>query len=428
MALLLILGFLVLIAIGMPIALSLTTICTITIIVDPELPMNLMAAKLFTGTDVFILLALPFFILAGQIMYEGGVARRVIHIADTAVGSITGGLAHINVVASMFFAGISGAAVADTAALGPLEIPMMINGGYSKANAASVTAISSVIGIIIPPSIPMIMYALASETSVIRLFLGGMVPGILIGLSLMIINYIYAKRNGWVSEHRFSLKRLIDALKDGAFALVMPLIIIGGILGGIFTATEAGIIAVIYGLIIAKFVHRELPNNRFPSIFSITVKQSASITSIMFIIASASLYAWLLTYFRIPMQVYKLMISLTANKTLLILMVVGIYVIAGFIMDLGANIIILVPMFMPLVNGLGIDKVHFGLITVSSLAIGLITPPVAVCTIVASQIAGVTIMQVTKSAIPYLAAILVVLMMIVFVPGFTLWIPNLLMH
>ena len=425
MAILLIFGFLVLVAFGMPIALSLTTICTITLIVDPDLPLNLLAAKLFTGTDVFILLALPFFILAGQIMFEGGVARRVINVADTAVGSITGGLAHINVVASMFFAGISGAAVADTAALGPLEIPMMIKGGYSKENAASVTAISSVIGIIIPPSIPMIMYGLASRTSIIRLFLGGMLPGILIGVSLMTINYLIAKRNNWVSGHKFSIRRLINALREGALALVMPMIIIGGILGGVFTPTEAGIVAVIYGIIVAMFIHRELPIDRFPRIFSATVKQSAAI---MFIIASASLYAWLLTYFRIPMQLFKLMMTLTANKTLLLLMIVGIYVLAGFIMDLGANIIILVPMFMPLVQALGIDKVHFGLITVTSLAIGLITPPVAVCTIVASQIAGVSILQVTKAAIPYLLAILVALMLIVFVPGFTLWIPNALMN
>jgi C4-dicarboxylate transporter DctM subunit len=425
MGLWLLFGFLVLIALNMPIAHALTVICAIAILILPDLPLVLIPQRLFTGSDVFVLLAVPFFILAGQIMEQGGVARRVINVADDCTRFVTGGLGHVTVLANMFFAGISGSAVADTAALGPLSIPMMVRGGFPRDYATALVAVASVIGIIIPPSIPMVIYGMVASESITRLFLGGVIPGILIGLSLMCVNFYKARKYTWGSRRPFSLVDLLNSLRAGVLALVMPAIIVGGILFGIFTPTEAAVVAVVYSLIVAVLVFRDLPLARLPRILLDAGKSTAVI---MYIIAAAGLFAWILTYLKLHVQVYELMTSLTSNKTMLLILIVVIYLIAGFVMDLGANIIILVPIFMPLVRYIGIDMTHFGLITIVALAVGLITPPVAVCTIVAAQIGGVSIERVFRASFPLLGAILVALALIMFVPATVLFVPRLLMR
>jgi tripartite ATP-independent transporter DctM subunit len=425
MGLWLLLGFLGLIALNMPIAHALTVICAVAVLAIPDMPLALIPQRLFTGSDVFILLAVPFFILAGQIMEQGGVAKRVIRVADDCTRFVTGGLGHVTVLANMFFAGISGSAVADTAALGPLSIPMMVHGGFPRDYATALVAVASVIGIIIPPSIPMVIYGMVASESITRLFLGGMIPGILIGLTLMVVNFYKAHKYQWGTRRPFSLRDLLASLRAGILALVMPGIIVGGILFGIFTPTEAAVIAVVYALLVAMLAFQELPLDRLPRILLDAGKSTATI---MYIIAAAGLFAWILTYLQLHVQIYEIMTSLTSNKTLLLILIVVVYLIAGFVMDLGANIIILVPIFMPLVRYIGIDMTHFGLITIVALAVGLITPPVAVCTIVAAQIGGVSIEKVFRASFPLLGAILVALAVIMFVPDTVLFLPRLLMH
>lgn len=425
MGLWLIAGFLALIAFNMPIAYALTVICAIAIMIIPDMPLGLITQRLFTGSDVFILLAVPFFILAGQIMERGGVARRVIRVADESTKFVTGGLGHVTVLSNMFFAGISGAAVADTAALGPLSIPMMSHGGFPRDYATALVAVASVIGIIIPPSIPMVIYGMVALESITRLFLGGMIPGILIGLALMAVNYYKARKYAWGTRTPFQFSEFLFALRDGILALVMPGIIVGGILFGVFTPTEAAVVAVVYALVVAILAFRELKFADLPRVFGEAAKSTAII---MYIIAAAGLFAWILTYLQLHIQVFRLMTSISSNKTILLCLIVVVYLLAGFVMDLGANIIILVPMFIPVVRYIGLDMTHFGLITIVALAIGLITPPVAVCTIVASQIGGVPIMQVFRASFPLLGAILVVLGLIMFVPDTVLLVPRLFMR
>jgi C4-dicarboxylate transporter DctM subunit len=425
MGLWLIAGFLLLIAFNMPIAYALTVICAIAIMIIPDMPLGLITQRLFTGSDVFILLAVPFFILAGQIMEQGGVARRVIRVADESTKFVTGGLGHVTVLSNMFFAGISGAAVADTAALAPLSIPMMVHGGFPRDYSTALVAVASVIGIIIPPSIPMVIYGMVALESITRLFLGGMVPGILIGLALMAVNYYKARKHAWGTRTSFQVQEFLSSMWDGVLALVMPGIIVGGILFGVFTPTEAAVVAVVYALAVALLAFRELKVAHVPQVLAAAAKSTAII---MYIIAAAGLFAWILTYLQLHIQVFQIMTSITSNKTVLLCLIVVVYLLAGFVMDLGANIIILVPMFLPVVRFIGLDLTHFGLITIVALAIGLITPPVAVCTIVAAQIGGVPIMQVFRASFPLLGAILVVLVLIMFVPDTVLLVPRLFMR
>ena len=393
----------------------------VAIMIIPDMPLGLITQRLFTGSDVFILLAVPFFILAGQIMERGGVARRVIRVADESTKFVTGGLGHVTVLSNMFFAGISGAAVADTAALGPLSIPMMVHGGFPRDYSTALVAVASVIGIIIPPSIPMVIYGMVTTESITRLFLGGMVPGILIGLALMTVNY--TRRGIRVGEsHVFPVREFLSSLRDGILALVMPGIIVGGILFGVFTPTEAAVVAVVYALAVALLAFRELKVSHVPQVLAAAAKSTAII---MYIIAAAGLFAWILTFLQLHIQVFQIMTSITSNKTVLLCLIVAVYLLAGFVMDLGANIIILVPMFLPVVRFIGLDLTHFGLITIVALAIGLITPPVAVCTIVAAQIGGVPIMQVFRASLPLLGAILVVLVLISVCSGYgAVWCPG----
>lgn len=425
MGLWLIAGFLILVTFNMPIAYALTVICGIAIVIIPDMPLGLITQRLFTGSDVFILLAVPFFILAGQIMEQGGVARRVIRVADESTKFVTGGLGHVTVLSNMFFAGISGAAVADTAALGPLSIPMMVHGGFPRDYATALVAVASVIGIIIPPSIPMVIYGMVALESITRLFLGGMIPGILIGLALMAVNYYKARKYAWGTRTSFQFREFLSSLRDGVLALVMPGIIVGGILFGVFTPTEAAVVAVVYALAVALLAFRELKVSQVPQVLAAAAKSTAII---MYIIAAAGLFAWILTFLQLHTQVFQIMTSITSNKTVLLCLIVVVYLLAGFVMDLGANIIILVPMFLPVVRFIGLDLTHFGLITIVALAIGLITPPVAVCTIVAAQIGGVPIMQVFRASFPLLGAILVVLVLIMFVPDTVLLVPRLFMR
>lgn len=420
MSLVLLLSFLLLILIKVPVAFSLAISSTIALLYG-GFSLQLIIQRMTNAVDSFILLAVPFFMLAGKLMEHGKISQKIIDFADSLVGFLVGGLAHVNIVTSMFFAGITGAAVADTSAIGSMLIPPMVKRGYDKDFSGAVTAASSVIGVIIPPSIPMVIFGVVTGTSVGRLFLGGFLPGILVGVLQIIISYAIAKKRGYPAGNPFSLKKILQEFKGSILALFMPIIILGGILLGIFTPTEAAVIAVIYALIISFFVYRTLHLKDIPKI----LKESAQTTSVVMLMVSAAfLYGWIISRDRVPVHLANYISELTVHPTMILILISIIYLIAGTLMDLGANIIILVPVLYPAVSLLGIDPVHFGLVTIIALSIGLITPPVGACLFVSTEIAQTSLLQISKAVLPYLVGLIITLLLLILFPQIVLWIPN----
>ncbi len=420
MSLVLIISFFILILINVPVAFSLA-ISSLIAIIYGGFPLMLVIQRMTNAVDSFILLAVPFFMLAGKLMEHGQISQKIIDFADSVVGFITGGLAHVNIVTSMFFAGITGAAVADTSAIGSMLIPPMVKNGYDRDFSGAVTAASSVIGVIIPPSIPMVIYGVVTGTSVGKLFLGGFIPGILVGLLQIVISYVIAKRRGYPAGDPLSFKKLLINFRKSILALLMPVIILGGILLGIFTPTEAAVIAVIYALIVSFFVFKTLKFKDLPQI----LKESAHTTAVvMMMVSAAFLYGWIISRERIPVHLANFISQLSVNPVIILLIIAVVYLVAGTLMDLGANIIILVPVLYPAVQLLGIDPVHFGLITVVALSIGLITPPVGACLFVSTEIARTSLTKISKAVFPYLIGLAVILLLLILVPEIVLWVPN----
>ena len=423
MGTLLFISFLVLISINIPIGLALGAASAIAILWQGEMPLLIIPQRLFAGSDSFILLAIPFFMLAGQLMYTGGIARRLFHFCNVLLGHIIGALAHVNILVSMLFAGITGSAPADTSSIGSVLIPEMKRCGYDRDFSAAVTAASSIIGVIIPPSIPMVIFAVTTGIPLTRLFLAGFIPGIMVGLGLMLVSYFISRKNNYFSKKKFNWKEVWPAFIDGFWALFMPVIIMGGILTGVFTPTEAGVIAVVYGFIIAKFVYKELNFKDIPNILVNTVISSASV---MLVVVNAQLYGWILTFEEIPQKITVFLLGITNSNPLILLIILGIFICAGTIMDLGANIIIFVPLMLPLITKIGMDITHFALLTIVALSIGLTTPPIAICVFLAADIAKSTVMNVAKALVPFILVLLFVLLLLAFIPGLTLFVPNLL--
>ncbi|HOX11345.1 MAG TPA: TRAP transporter large permease [Spirochaetia bacterium] len=416
------LSFAVLILLNVPIAFSLFISASLALALNG---ITLMAViqRGVTAVDSFILLAIPFFMLAGNLMSGGGISNRIIKFANSSVGFIRGGLAHVNIATSMLFAGITGAAVADTSAVGSVLIPAMKDEGYDADFSAAVTASSSVIGVIIPPSIPFVIYGVITGTSIGRLFLGGIVPGILIGLVQMVISYFICAKRGMGSPKRFSIRDFLGSLRRGILALFMPVIILGGIIFGIVTPTEAAVLAIVYALFVSMVVYRELKPRDLPKL----IYESGITTAIvMFMIAGAFLYSWIITNDQIPQKLAALIGMLTQDKNVVLLLFVVVYLVAGMFIDLGAAMILLVPVLYPVTRMMGIDPILFGIVTVIALAIGLVTPPVGACLFIASEIGGISILKTARSAIPYLLGILLVLLAIILYPPLALFIPGLM--
>lgn len=410
---------------GLPIAVSmgLTAILTFLALGEPGL-LSMVPQRMYAGTTGFPLLAIPFFILAGNLMNTGGMTHRIFRFAQCLVGHIKGGLGHVNVVGSMIFAGMSGSAVADAAGLGMVEIQAMLKAGYDRRFSAAVTAASSTIGPIIPPSIPFVIFGSMTGTSVGRLFLGGFLPGLVMGLALMITVYIVAEQRGYPRERRATLRELLDSSLDGAAALGAPVIIIGGILAGIFTPTEAAVVACLYALILGLVVYREIRVADLPRIFWETLEHTIRV---MFIISAASLFGWLLIQQRIPTTIVEGLMTLTGQPWIILLIINGILLILGCFMEGIAIMLLTIPVFMPLVARVGVDPVHFGVLMTLNLMIGLLTPPVGMCLYAVSSISQVPLWPLARELWPYIAALLVSLALITYIPGLVLWIPNLLM-
>ena len=415
---------LLLMLIGVPVAISMGMTAIASLIFQGKAGVLTMAAqRMFSGATGFTLLAVPFFILAGQLMNTSGITERIFRFARAISGHWWGGLGQVNIVNSIIFAGMSGTAVADAAGFGLIEIKAMNDAGYEKPFSAAITAASSTIGPIIPPSVPLVIYASITSTSVGALFMAGILPGLLMGLALMAGVYFVAKRRNYPRDPRASLKEVFSSLLHAIPALICPFIIIGGIGAGKFTPTEAGVVASVYALVLGVLIYKEIKIRELPGIFWETVKQSANV---LFIIAIAGFFAWFLNYMRIPQMAVAVLISLTTNPALLLLIMIGIYLILGCFIEGTAIMYMTLPIFMPIVARLGVDPIQFGVVTVLALMTGMITPPVGVCLYTVSAISGVNFWTLSREVLPYVIGLIIVLLLVTFIPQFTLWIPSLL--
>lgn len=391
-----------------------------------KIPLMAIIQQMVQGVNSFSLLAIPFFIISGEIMGEGGISHRLINFANLIVGRFRGGLALVNVLASMFFGGISGSAVADVSSIGAILIPMMKKEGYDSDYSVAVTVTGACQGILIPPSHNMIIYSLAAGgVSVGRLFLGGFIPGITLGIILMILSYIIAVRRNYPTGRTYSFREAISITKDALLGIFTAVIILGGVISGIFTATESAAIACVYAFIITFFVYREIPLSRMSKILYSSLRTLAMVMSL---IASAKAFGWLLAYLKIPALVTASLLNITSNPILLLLLINGLLLLLGCIMDMAPLILITTPILYPIVvNSLGMDPVQFGIMLMLNLAIGLCTPPVGSALFVGCAIGKIPIERATIAMLPFYLGMIVVLMFITFIPAMSMFIPNLLM-
>ncbi|WP_237661422.1 TRAP transporter large permease, partial [Tepidanaerobacter sp. GT38] len=425
MVTLVIFGSLVLFLIlGIPIGVSLGLASLCAILYSGIIDINYLAQTLITSTDSFPLMAIPFFVLAGDLMGKGGISKRLLKVADAIFGRFTGSLAFITVAGCIFFAAISGSGPATVAAIGGLMVPAMIESGYNKRFSAAVSASSGSIGVIIPPSIPMVMYGISTGVSITMLFMAGMIPGIIIGVLLMLYSYYYCKKHGYKSttSSSFSIKNLLSAVNEAKWSLIMPLIILGGIYGGVFTPTEAGAVAVIYGYIIGRFVYKELKLKDVPDI----LKNSALTTAtVLIIVGTATSFGRILTIEQVPLTIANFIQSLTSSPAIILLLINILLLIVGTFMDTTAAIIILAPILFPIATSVGIDPVHFGIVMVVNLSIGFITPPLGVNLFVACGISKLSLEEMSKGIIPFFLVMVLALTIITYIPSVSLWLPRL---
>lgn len=410
---------------GFPIWAVLTTSCFVALTMGSNTPLIVVVQRMFTATDSFPSLAVPLFMVAGNLMETGGISRRLINFCNSILGWLPGGLGMAAILTCMFFAAISGSGPATVAAIGGIMIPEMEKAGYDKAFAAALMAVSGAIGVIIPPSIPMVNFGVVGSVSIATLFAAGFGPGILVGLALMIVTFITAKKNGYglAVKQKFSIVNVGKEFIKAFWALLMPVIILGGIYGGIFTPTEAAAVAVIYGFLVGLVIHRELKITRIPALFMAAGKSTAMV---MMIIASASGFGWILTSARIPDVIAAAMLGISSSKIVILLLINIMLLIVGCLMETTAAIIILTPIFLPIVTQLGVNPVHFGIIMVVNLAIGMSTPPLGVNLFVACGVAKISIEQIIKAIIWLLIANLIALLLITYIPAISLFFPQLM--
>jgi tripartite ATP-independent transporter DctM subunit len=409
--------------IGVPVGIALAGSSMVWVLMSGSVPDFVVIHRMVNGVDSFPLLAIPFFILAGNLMNSAGITNRIFAFATACIGWLRGGLGHVNIIASVLFAGMSGAAVADAGGLGTIEIKAMRDAGYDDDFAVAVTAASSTIGPIIPPSLPMVVYGVMASASVGQLFTAGFIPGILMALALMLMVAWYAKRRNYPRDKRFSIRLLGTTFKRAFLSLMTPVIIVGGILTGAFTPTEAAISASVYALILGVFIYRTLTPKRLFHVSMDTIETSAII---LFIVAAASIFAWILTSNRVTEQFADILMGMTQNPLLILLMLNVVLFIVGCFMETVAAITILVPVLLPIAEGVGVDPVHFGVIMVLNLMIGLLTPPVGMVLYVLSRVAGISFERCSAATLPFLFPLLVVLALITFVPTFSMWLPTLI--
>jgi tripartite ATP-independent transporter DctM subunit len=414
----------VLLAIGVPIAFALCLTTLFYLIVKNDAAFfPMLAQQLYEGMDLYLLLAIPFFIFAGEIMRSSGITKNLVRFSNSLVGHFRGGLAYVNIVASIFFSGVTGSAVADTSAIGTVMIPSMEEDGYDLDFSAAVTAASSVIGPIIPPSILMIIYSAVMDTSVAAMFAAGFLPGILVGLSLCVLSYYYSKKRNYPKrDKRVSLREFLSSFLGAIVPLIMPVIILGGILSGIFTPTEAAAVAVFYGLAVG-FLTKGLKWHMIPKLMLNTVLVSSTI---LFVIASAKTIGWLFVIEQIPQTFANLFVAITENRYIFLLIVNILLFIVGMIMDPAVSILILGPILAPAAINMGVHPLHFALIMCINLTIGLATPPLGFILYVTCGITDLSVERLTKAIFPFILAEAIVVFLVTYIPFIPLWIPKLL--
>ena len=414
-------GILFMLLIGLPVSIALALSSLLYVVLAGRPPEVVVIHRMVGGVNSFPLLAIPFFILAGALMNTAGITERIFEFAKAMFGWLRGGLGHVNVGASVIFAGMSGAAVADAGGLGTIEIKAMRDAGYDPGFAVGVTAASATIGPIIPPSLPMVIYAvMAPNTSVGELFVAGFLPGLLMALALMAMIGWYARRRNYPRDQAFSMRRLVRSLGRAALSLGTPIIIVGGILSGAFTPTEAAIAAVFYALVLGTVVYRTLTVGRLVKVSMDTIETTSII---LLIVAGASIFAWILTSNRLPEQFAGWILQVTDNPILILLLINLILLVVGFFMETIAAITILVPVLLPIVTRpeIGMDPVHFGVMMVLNLMIGLLTPPVGMVLYVLSRVARIPFERCAAATAPFLVPLVAVLMLVTFVPGVSMW-------
>ncbi len=405
-----------------PIGFSLIIACIPAMILS-GIPFDYIPKRLFTAADSFAYMAVPFFILAGTLMSHGGISERLIAFANSLLGRFTGGLGLVSIVACMFFAAISGSSAATTAAIGGIMIPEMEKRKYDTNFAAAINASGGTIGVIIPPSIPFVTYGILTGTSVSTLFIAGFGPGILMGLGLMTTVYIISRKRGYRDYQKPSLRDILITFKDAILAILMPVIVLGGIYSGYFTPTEAAVVAVVYGFIIGAFVYR---NINLKLCIQILKDSAVSTASILLLICAAALFGYVLTYNRIPDMIANAILDFSSNPYVILFLITIMLLIIGTFMDTIAAMLIMVPILFPVILQLGINPIHFGMLLCVNLAVGMITPPFGVCLFVACGVAKIPLGAISKQIIPFLVALIVVVLIIAYVPEISLFLPRVL--
>ena len=412
-----------LIALNAPISLVLGTASAITAYLKGNIPLIFIPQKIFTSLDSFPLLAIPLFVLAGSFLETGGVGMRLVNLANVLVRHIRGGLGFVVIVSTIFFSEISGSSAADAAAIGSVTIPAMIRLGYKAAFATAIVAAAGGMAALIPPSIIGVIYGWQANVSVGAIFAGGFVPGFLMGGGVWVYTYFYARRMKFPTEKRASAKEMWIALRESLPALMMPVIILGGIFAGIFTATEAAAVAVVYGLVVALFYYRELTLNDIPKIL---VNSAVTTGFVGLLLGLASVFGWVLTTQQAPVRLANLIMAISSSQWVFLLLVNILFLIAGCFLNATALLIILVPILVPMAEKFGVDLIHFGIMLIANLGVGYVTPPVGICLYVACGISKQPLSEVIKPLLPYLFVMVFMLIFVTYIPWLSLVIPNLI--
>ena len=423
-ALTLLIALVVLLIVNVPVGIALGVATMAALLIGDTISLTSIPQALITSCDSFPILAIPLFILAGDLMGAGGVSRRILNVCNVFFGRITGGLAIVTVLVCMFFAAVSGSGPATVAAIGTMVIPTMLELGYNRSFVIALVACAGSIGVIIPPSIPMVIFGVSTGTSVTSLFMGGFFPGLLIGGALIAYCYYYCKKRGYTgTKEPFSGKKAWEATWDAKWALINPVIILGGIYAGIFTPTEAAAVAALYAFICGSFIYRELPPKKL--IQAIGTSCSTTATT-MVILGCATAFTKVITIEQIPNMVTEMMMNVTSNKVILLLLINLLLLIVGCFMDTTPAILVLAPILLPVAKAIGLDPIHFGLIMVTNLAIGFITPPLGINLFVASRISNSPMEVILKGIVPFIFIMIGCLMLITFVPQIVMFLPNLM--
>lgn len=422
-AIALIVVLLVAMACGLEITWSLGLACIVAVLLDPKLTFVIVAQRIFANSNSFSMLAIPAFMLAGDVMSKGGLSKRLVAFADSLVGWISGGISLVSIVACTFFAAISGSSVATTAAIGGLMYPEMVERKYPEAYAAAVQAIGGTLGIVIPPSIVLVIYGNITGTDVGALLMAGVIPGIVCCIFLCIYAYYKAKKNNFPKSDKFSFKRFLVSFKDAVWALVMPIIILGGIYAGIFTPTESAVVAVVYGMIVCLVVYREIT---MKSVWEIIETTATGTANLMILVVTAQMFGWLISYYQIPQAVTNFMLAFVSDKYMFWAIIIILLAICGMFLEVGATNLILGPILAPIAVAFGIDPVQFGLVFVFLLAMGQATPPFGTCMFVSCGISKQSVGQVSKELIPFVAVEIFCGILFALIPALSVWLPSII--